>query len=148
MRRMTGLGRGIALMAVVALAACVPGVQGAGAPMLLAGSQWRLAELNGHALASGSGGEAPTLRFDASEPRASGNGGCNQFNGPYTQTGGELHFGPMASTRRACADEGANRQETEYLEALHATTRITVHDGMLSLYAGERAVARFQAAGG
>lgn len=145
MRRMSGWWLGMALLAAAALAACAPAVQSGGAPMLLAGSQWRLVELNGRAPVGG--GEAPTLRFDAGEPRASGNGGCNQFNGPYTQSGDALHFGPMASTRRACADEAATRQETEYLEALHATTRIAMQDGTLSLYAGDRAVVRFRALG-
>jgi heat shock protein HslJ len=145
---MNGFARGMALMAAAALAACAPAMGGAGAPVLLAGSEWRLVELNGRAPITGPGGETPTLRFEASGPRASGNGGCNQFNGPYTQTGASLHFGPMASTRRACLNEAATRQETEYLEALHATTRISVADGRLSLYAGERAVARFTANGG
>jgi heat shock protein HslJ len=145
---MKGMARGMALMAAAAVAACAPALAGAGAPVLLAGSQWRLAELNGRAVPDVPGGEAPTLRFDASEPRASGSGGCNQFSGPYTQTGASLHFGPMASTRRACRDAAATRQEAEYLEALHSTTRISVADGMLWLYAGERAVARFSGKGG
>ncbi|HLM69210.1 MAG TPA: META domain-containing protein, partial [Longimicrobium sp.] len=92
---MKGLARGIALMAAVALVACAPAPGGGGGPVLLAGSEWRLAELNGRAPVAVPGGETPTLGFDASEPRASGNGGCNQFSGPYTQRGESLHFGPM-----------------------------------------------------
>lgn len=146
MRRMVGWGRAAVLALVLLAAACAPMPRGAGAPMLLAGSEWRLVELNGRAPVAAMGGEALTLRFDASEPRASGNGGCNLFNGPYTQSGESLHFGPMASTRRACVDEAATRQETEYLEALHSTSRISVVDGTLTLFAAERAVARLEPA--
>jgi heat shock protein HslJ len=90
----------------------------------------------------------PTLSFAAAEPRASGNGGCNQFGGPYTQNGGLLRFGPLASTRRACVNPAANAQETAYLRALESTTRFAVHDGLLVLYAENQVVARLRRSGG
>ena len=34
----------------------------------------------------------------------SGNGGCNGFFGSFTQSGPNIAFGPLASTRRACQD--------------------------------------------
>lgn len=139
-------GCGMAMVAAV-LAACGSQMRG-GAPMLLAGSSWRLTELNGRAPVAAPSDGVPTLQFDASEPRASGNGGCNQYTGPYTQSGSSLRFGPIVATRRACVDEAANRQETAFLEALHSTTRFTATGGELVLYAGERAVAKFQSSGG
>lgn len=146
MRGTTRWGCGLALVAA-ALAACGPQMRG-GAPTLLAGSAWRLTELNGRAPVASPGDGVPTLQFDASEPRASGNGGCNQYTGPYTQDGSSLRFGPIVATRRACVDEAANRQETEFLEALHSTTRFRAVGGELVLYAGDRPVAEFRSSGG
>jgi heat shock protein HslJ len=114
----------------------------------LGGSAWQLAELNGQPAAVGTGDAVPTLTFAAGEPRASGNGGCNQFSGPYTQNGASLSFGPLVSTRRACADEAANRQETAYLAALQSTTRYAVYDDLLVLYAADQVVARLRRTGG
>jgi heat shock protein HslJ len=145
MRRMTGYGL-MVLIVGLALAACMPPqTAGAGdAPATLAGTSWRLAELNGQPV---TGTEPLTLVFDATEPRASGNGGCNQFNGPYTQNGASLRFGPLVSTRRACADPAGNAQETAYFQALESTTRSSQEGGALVLYRGNQVVARFQSAG-
>ena len=147
MRRMTGFGVGMALLAAVALAACMPlRASGAGdAPAALAGTAWRLTELNRQSPAPGI--IAPTLAFDASGDRASGNGGCNQFNGPYTQRDASLRLGPLVSTRRACTDPAGNAQETAYLRALESTTRFAREGGTLVLYDGTQAVARFQSTG-
>lgn len=132
-------------MMILALAACMgPRVAGAGGEREpLAGTRWTLAQLNGQAPVPGLGDATPTLEFAAGEPRASGNGGCNQFSGSYTQDGASLRFGPLVSTRRACADEAANRQETAYLRALESTTRFSATAEMLTLYAGDQAVAQF-----
>ncbi|HEY0021020.1 MAG TPA: META domain-containing protein [Longimicrobium sp.] len=145
MRRWAGVARLPWLgMMILALAACmgprVAGAGGEGEP--LAGTRWTLAELNGQAPVPGLGNATPTLEFAAGEARASGDGGCNQFSGPYTQDGAALRFGPLVSTRRACADEAANRQETAYLRALESTTRFTATAEMLVLYAGDQAVAQ------
>lgn len=143
-------GRLLWLAAVLALAACM-GPQGAGPGGMaepLAGTAWRLEELNGQPVVVGTGDAAPTLLFAAGEPRASGNGGCNQFNGPYVQNGASLRFGPLASTRRACADEAATRQETAYLRALESTTRYSVEGDLLVLYSENQVVARLRRSGG
>lgn len=133
------------MMLVAALAACMaPGTAGAagGQPEPLAGTSWVLTELNGRPPVASPDVPTPTLAFAAD--RASGNGGCNQFNGSYTQAGDGLTFGPLASTRRACVNEAGNAQETAYLQALQSTTRAATSNGMLMLYAGDRLVARFR----
>jgi heat shock protein HslJ len=137
-----GAGRFLAV-ALLALAACVgPGMAGAGdAAQALAGTEWTLQELNGRAVAA-TGGAVPTLSFGAADGRASGNGGCNQFSGTYTQEGASLHFGPLVSTRRACVDEAGNAQETAYLRALESVTRYSATAELLILYAGDQPVAR------
>lgn len=147
MRRMMQSGRGLLFaLAVVALGACVPvQAQGGGNTSPLAGTSWRLVELNGQPVVSG--GETLTLQFDADEPRVSGNGGCNQFSGDYAQNGASLHIGPLASTRRACVDPAAGAQETAYFQALESTTRYAIERGHLVLYSGNEVVARFVRSG-
>jgi heat shock protein HslJ len=150
MRSVAGYGGLVWLGAGLALAACL-GPRGAGPGGVaepLGGTAWQLAELNGQPAVAGTEGAVPTLLFAADEPRASGNGGCNQFNGPYTQAGASLRLGPLASTRRACVDEAANRQETAYLQALESTTRYAVYDDLLVLYATDQVVARLRRSGG
>ena len=88
------------LGAALVLAACMgpPRAGPGGEAEQLGGTAWRLAELNGEPPVVGTGDALPTLMFAGDEPRVSGNGGCNQFNGPYTQNGALLSFGPLAST--------------------------------------------------
>ncbi|HEU4562451.1 MAG TPA: META domain-containing protein [Longimicrobium sp.] len=134
----------------LALAGC-PRTQTAGAGSAapsLAGTQWRLDELNGRPPIQVPGGGVPTLAFAANEPRANGNGGCNLFNGQYTQSGESLRLGPLASTRRACLSDEATAQETAFLRALDSTTRFSVSGDVLVLYAGEQTVARLRRSGG
>lgn len=136
--------------ALLALAACIvgPSAGPGGEAERLEGTAWRLEELNGRPPVEVPGGGAPTLTFAADEPRASGNGGCNQFGGPYTRARAALRFGALASTRRACVDEAATRQETAYLQALQSITRYAVYDDLLVLYAGDQVVARLRRSGG
>jgi heat shock protein HslJ len=145
MRRMMRSGGGLMLaLVVVALSAAVP-AQAQGGSTPLAGTSWRLVELNGQPVV----GEQPlTLVFAADEQRVSGYGGCNQFSGPYTQNGASLRFGPLASTRRACLDEALNAQETAYFAALESTNRYSIENGQLVLYRGNQVLARFAPSGG
>jgi heat shock protein HslJ len=132
------------------LAACAvgPSAGPGGEAERLEGTAWRLEELNGRPPVGVPGGGVPTLAFAADEPRASGNGGCNQFGGSYTRMRASLQLGVLVSTRRACADEAATRQETAYLQALQSTTRYAVYDDLLVLYAGDQVVARLRRSGG
>lgn len=50
--------------------------------------------------------------------KASGKSGCNSYNGSYTLSGNQLSFGPMMSTRMACAAEAMMNQERDYLDLL------------------------------
>lgn len=137
-------GRGLGLvLAVAALVAGVPAQAQGGTS--LAGTSWRLIELNGQPVV---GGETLTLEFAADGQQVSGYGGCNQFFGPYTQNGASLQLGPLASTRRACLDPALNTQETAYFQALESTTRYSIEQGQLVLYSGNEVVARFRRGGG
>lgn len=145
MKRMMRFSRGLwVALAVAALGAWQP-AQAQGGSDALAGSKWRLIELNGQPPVSG--GETPTLQFAADGSSVSGNGGCNQFSGPYTQNGDSLDIGPLIATRRACVDPAANAQETAYFQALESTTRYSIERGQLVLYSGDQVVARFRRGG-
>ena len=48
-----------------------------------------------------------------------GSSGCNQFNGAAEVAGETLSFGPLAATRRACA-EALMDQESKFFAALDA----------------------------
>jgi heat shock protein HslJ len=137
------------LGAAVVLAACTgPRASGGSAPESLIGTAWVLVELNGSPPVAAPNDRTPTLSFAQGVP-ASGTGGCNQFSGQYTyvQSGGYLRFGPLVSTRRACMDEAANRQETAYLRALESTTRFAISGDHLLLYATDQVVARLRRSG-
>jgi heat shock protein HslJ len=146
MRRMMRNGRALGLaLVVLALGAAMP-AQAQGGSVPLAGTSWRLVELNGERVVPG--GNPLTLQFAADEPRVSGHGGCNQFSGPYTQNGASLHIGPLAFTRTACADPALNARETAYFQALESTTRYSIEGRQLVLYSGDQVVARFVPAAG
>ena len=100
----------------------------------LTGTSWRLEDLAGHGVVAGT--EA-TLEFP--EPGiATGNGTCNRFRGPVSVTAGSIRFGALISTKRACADEAANAQETAYLAALGAAERWEIREDFLFIYPADR----------
>lgn len=62
----------------------------------------------------------------------SGYAGCNQFFGTYELTGDRITFGPLASTRRACAGpQGA--AETDFFNLLDQVRTLHVHGHELHL---------------
>lgn len=58
---------------------------------------------------------------------ATGSTGCNRFNGSYESNGNSIAFGPLATTRRACAP-ALNMQERRVLDALGAVTTYSYDD--------------------
>lgn len=84
----------------------------------LENSAWQLVSLTeGETQSQALPGTAVTLQFDAGG-RVAGSAGCNRYFGEYSTEGDGLHFGPLASTRMACADEAQTRQEQTYLSLL------------------------------
>jgi heat shock protein HslJ len=87
-------------------------------------TQWRLV---------GPSGNVPlTLTFTA-DGRVSGFSGCNNFIGQYTVDDTTLSVGPLASTRRACADADMQAQETTFLQDLQGIRRFQVAGSMLKV---------------
>ena len=115
----------------------------------LKNTYWKLVELNGQPVAMRPGQEREvriTLSGEAGSEgaRLSGFSGCNAVTGGYALDGAALRFSQMASTMRMCEPE-ASALERQVLDALIATTGQRVDGQRLSLLAGERVLARFEA---
>ena len=127
--------RGVRLSIGIALAGIVIGCAHAaqsapdGAANPLVGTKWQVHALGANAVLESA---KPTLEFSAVD-KVSGTGSCNRFNGVVTVSGKSITFGPMATTRMACAD-AVNRQEATYFKALTEAEWFTIHDTTLSIY--------------
>ena len=103
------------------------------ATMDLPGSTWELVAMDGETLA---GDAVPTLAFDE-QGGVSGSTGCNTFSGEVSIDGNALTFGPLVTTRMACADPAANAQEEAFLSAMEGVSAYTIDDqGRLVLQGG------------
>ena len=97
----------------------------------LAGTRWRLEDLSGAGVIDDA--EA-TLEFGG-DGRVSGSATCNRFTGTATISGDSISFGPLAATRRLCA-EALMLQETNYLAALSQVKQYEVQGSTLFLHVG------------
>ena len=69
--------------------------------------------------------------------RAVGRGGCNNYTTRYQRDGDSISFGPMVSTRMACAPDRMNLEQT-YLSTLEAANHVERRaDGTLVLTTGD-----------
>lgn len=90
---------------------------------------------------------AITLYFN-SDGTVSGNGGCNNYNGPYALTGATtpkgsgLTIGPLASTKMYC--QATSSQESTYLNILGKTMAYDVDSTQLTLTASDQNVLIYQ----
>ena len=111
----------------------------------LAGAEWRLVELEGRPVVSGTI-DRPHLRFtsDSDSLRVGGSTGCNFLSGSYEASGSTLRFGPLITTKRACVDEDVNAQEARFVGALRRTDGFAIDGPGLTLLSGAQPVARFE----
>ena len=63
---------------------------------------WKLQSINGKSEAETEIKKMPTLEFNFSERRLSGNAGCNRYNGAFTLENNVLNVTPLVTTRMAC----------------------------------------------
>jgi len=117
---------GIALLGLT-LAACASKPN----TITLEGTEWRLAQLDGRAVAPGRNGRAAHLLLQRSSGRATGSGGCNRFSGGYQLHGDSLEVGPLVATKMACLEGGAD--ETAFLATLERVRRWAMHGRQLLL---------------
>lgn len=83
-------------------------------------------------LVGGQGNEPLTVTF-GEDGRVSGTTGCNTLMGTYNVMDGQLTFGPLATTRRACPDETLGAQEQTFLKDLSEVASYAVAGSMLKL---------------
>lgn len=101
-------------------------------PPKLEGTRWAPVELDGKAVPAPAAKERePFVVFGPEGNRLVGSGGCNRFAGSYERKGADLKFGPIASTRMACADGMAT--EDAFLAALSATAKWRITGERLEL---------------
>ena len=129
------------LVALTALVACTTGRTPESAT--LAGTHWRLIELNGKPALAAAEHRADLQFARGDSARVSGSSGCNRFMGSFTHTGADLRFGQMASTQMACIDERVSEQEHAFLTAMGATERYAVAGDTLTLFGSSGTLARF-----
>jgi len=106
----------------------------------LAGT-WTLMSIQGSSANTLFGDEtAPSIEFNASDKRVSGNAGCNRYNAPFKLTGDILEVSTPVSTRMACPHmEGENK----FLKLIATKAKLELEDNMLTLRQDGRELLRF-----
>jgi heat shock protein HslJ len=135
------------LLAVVMVAACATGTRQPSGD--LTGVEWRLAEIDGAPAVTspGGGGRDAYLQLDADSARVAGFTTCNRFFGGYETPGsGRLRFSQLGSTKMACVEPARSQQELKFMDVLQSVDRYEIAGDTLTLYAADRARARFVAA--
>ncbi|HSN54950.1 MAG TPA: META domain-containing protein [Candidatus Sulfomarinibacteraceae bacterium] len=111
------------------------------APPRLVGVRWEVTGYNNgrQAVVGPMAGTRLTLEFQ--DGQVSGDSGCNRFHGSFTEQGGVLAIGPLATTRMACDDESM-AQEQQFLAALESAATWDIVRGSLDIHRadGERAL--------
>ena len=103
---------------------------------------WMLLSVEGQDIPEPQDNRMAYIRFQENENDVFGFAGCNKFNGKYKLTGTSLQLSNLATTRMSCANI---ETENRLMEALRTTTSFNKSGDVLTLYAGNRAVATFRA---
>ena len=110
---------------------------------MLLNTYWKLLELDDRAIVTPEGMQEAHVILASDESRAHGNAGCNRFFGSFERTGDRLQFSALGATMMACP-EGMDTEQG-FLQALSETTRFTISGQILTLFAGDRPLARLEA---
>ena len=133
---------GFALSALAFAALMAAGSEAAGQPAdaRLAGTTWRAETIMGRPVIDSA---ASTITFQA-DGRVHGHGGCNRYFGSVTIAGEQVSFGPLGSTKMACAPALMD-QEARFFQALESAERWSLHEqGQLLIHsAGADEPSRF-----
>jgi len=108
---------------------------------------WLLESLAGEPAPLGAGGKPAQLQLDQANQTVSGFSGCNRYSGGFNSEGNSTHgtplkFGPMAVTRRYCAD--GDELERAYLKTLGTVDAYKMEGDRLSLLSDSEVVATFK----
>lgn len=122
-------------LSVVMLAVAIPlTAVAAPAAQSLANTYWVLTEysVQRSAVITALGEPPPTLIF-GNNGTVSGYTVCNEYNGPYSESGDQVTFGPLVTTRRACTNPEFIAQEDLMLRVLDGPTTVTRSADRLSI---------------
>ena len=112
----------------------------------LAGTHWKLVELNGESV-EGKTAKEPQIILDSENHRISGNAGCNLISGSYQITEpGKITFSQMIATRMMCF--AGMEVENAFLQALNNVDGYTITGETLTLTVANAPVASFVAGTG
>lgn len=105
---------------------------------------WVLTDLDGKRISSNNTQrEPPRLELSLTEGRVTGTTGCNQLSGPVKADTRHILFGPLITTKIACAGEGGTL-EGDLLSALNQPLTYRVSEGKLTLLRGTESVLVFK----
>jgi len=124
------------LALALVMASCATSREPSGPVPALAGTRWFVTQIDGKAPLH----EVPLMADFTAEGRINGDTGCNNFSGPYVQTGSTVQIGELLSTRRACVDSAVQRQESRLLDILQGASMARLVKGELHLRTDEGSV--------
>jgi heat shock protein HslJ len=106
-------------------------------------THWVAVDLEGESLRTDI--KRPYLILKTQDSMVQGFGGCNMISGKYEASGKKLTFGQLISTRMFC--EEAKDLEPRFLKLLSEVTGFSIHEHELTLFAGDKILARFRSEG-
>ncbi len=109
----------------------------------LQNTYWKLLEVEGQPVTTPEGMREAHIILASTDSRAHGFAGCNNFFGTFQADDDSLSFSPMGATMMACPD-GMDTEQS-FLKALGETTRAVISGQVMSLYADDYLLARFEA---
>ena len=103
---------------------------------------WMLLSLEGENVPAPKDNRMAYIRLQENEDDIFGFAGCNKFKGKYKLTETTLQLSDLSTTRMTCPSIDT---EHKLMEALRKTTAYKKSGRVLTLYAGNKAVATFRA---
>jgi heat shock protein HslJ len=119
-----------------------PGAATAAPSIPITDRDWVLIELGNQPAPLGSGNEPATMRLESTTSTAAGFAGCNRYRSNVTLSGDTMRFGPIISTKMACAD--GDELERGFLAALKDVATYQATDTSLTLNGPGGQLARFR----
>lgn len=100
-------------------------------------ARWAIAEVDGKRVVTS--GDVPYLLLTKSGYGLTGFSGCNQIFGKYVRDGNGLRFLDVSMTKMACTEDDVIGIEIGVMDSLDKIDRYEIKNGMLILFAGEKA---------
>ena len=109
----------------------------------LAGTYWKLVELNGSPVEEGTSAKEPYITMEIADNRFYGNAGCNNFTGSFrVPEPGRIAFSQVVATRMMCLNMEI---ENSLLKMFDLIDSYTIKDDILTLANDQIPLARFAA---